>query len=198
MSSGIVLLTMARSRSSMVAEIFRRHGVFFGRTQKMEDGLIGYNENLTVKLMARKWRPSLFPELLAGGNKACPNPPDTFAEDWLNLLQKEGHEGGPWGAKVDAFCYKLYDGLDYTRIGIFRNPLDIRKSCMKVLRGILSDPVQWDKVIKLHHELLYSLAIPMIDTDQLMIGNHTSLERAMKKCGLEYDREIGDSVIGAR
>lgn len=189
---------MARSRSSMTAEIFRRHGVWFGKTRTMgQPGGIGYNENLQLKRLVRAARPELYTDLLMRGRDACPKI-DDFPRVWRDLLRDEGYTGKrPWGAKVDAFCDTLFDGTDHIEIGIWRNPDDIADSCLRVLNHRFSDKRAWHKIIALHHERISDRDIPIINTDEVVAGNHTSIERAFEACDLEYDRKTADAIIGA-
>lgn len=187
---GILLLTMARSRSSMTAEIFRRHGVFFGDRKEWRGvKVLGYNENLTFKKWARKARPDLYDEILRGGNDLVPQL-DGFQKRWLEALRNEGwDEKSPWGNKVDVFCDKVYEPLDPIKIGIWRNKKDTVDSCQRGLNQKYSKE-DWEKIVQKHHDYLEFLNIPVINTDAVRLGVYTSLHEAFEHCGLKLDEQI--------
>lgn len=188
----VVLLTMARSRSSMTAEIFRRHGWFFGEARKLEDRGVGYNENMAFKQWVKEWRPHLYLDILNNrGRKSEPNVPENFQQKWERQLKKEGWDGSsPWANKVDAFCDKVFD--DCVLIGIWRNPTSICESALRAIGHSIphGTPELWDDVIQAHHDRMSSLRIPMINTDAVVLGVYTSLHEAFEAAGGKLDEEI--------
>lgn len=175
---------MARSRSSMTAEIFRQHGVFFGNTYRPKHRRIGYNESLVLKDYGREHRPEIYRSISKNKNPVLEIPREVIEE----MLRDGGYTGGPWAVKVDAFC--VIDGI---QIGIWRNPDDIMASCKRVFSSQCDR--YWGKIIAAHHDRMRDMQIPMINTDELIGGNYLSIERAFDKCGLEFDAKIAELCI---
>lgn len=193
--SGLVILTMARSRSSMTAEIFKRHGVFFGDTWLREDGRIGYNEHKWIKERSKN-RP-LYRSLL-GQDYRDPELYIGNAQSWIEELRENGWDGvSPWGCKVDAFCHNAFKVLDPYYIGLVRNPEDTAESAYRVLSTSLPISMEdWYKIISMHHDRMRNLGIDMIDTDQLVKGDYAEIELCLDKLGMGFMPEIADEVIG--
>lgn len=190
LDKGIVLLTMARSRSSMTAEIFREHGVFFGRTWRPEDKRVGYNEHIRLKEIGKTARPNCYRDILTGMNPELRI--RDFPQWWEQILNDEGYEGGPWGVKVDVFCSSLFDKLPHHKIGLWRNPGGILESCLRALGRY--EPEEWEKIIEAHHREIRTMRT-VINTDAVVNGFHGTIENAFRVCGLEYDRSIAEQVI---
>ena len=190
MDKGIVLLTMARSRSSMTAEIFKQHGVFFGNVKRPEDGGIGYNEHWEFKRFSKKTRPDCYKDILANRDPFLKIP--GFPEYWERTLEGDGYRGGPWGVKVDAFCSELWP--NHPRIGIWRNPDGIKQSCLNIFPNRFKEE-EWDRIIDAHHRQLKALDIPMIDTNALVRGFYGTLENAFRKLNISFNPDIADRVI---
>jgi hypothetical protein len=176
----------------MTAEIFRRHGVFFGKTRKMGDGGVGYNENLTLKEIGRRLRKDCHDAILRRQDAVFA--PDAFGDTWKAILESEGFKGGYWGAKVDAFCHRLFNDLPNHRVAIWRNEDDTVASCMRAFRNKRSED-EWRRIVRAHHSHLKNLNLPTINTDAIMAGDHSSIEKAFEVCGLTYDRSIAETVI---
>lgn len=197
----VILLTMGRSRSSMTAEIFRRHGVFFGNSWGIEDRQrIGYNEHRWIKTKIRNWRKELYINaILKDKGSPYPEPDCDFATEWIAELKRNGwDEVAPWGVKVDVFCYNLFEQWPSSHIGIWRNEDDIAESCLRVLRHRTNKKEDWLKIIRAHHALIDALNIPVINTDELVAGNYKTLEAAFDHVGLEFDPSIAKGTIGAK
>lgn len=176
----------------MVAEIFRRHDVFFGDTWRPEDGKVGYNEHKWLKKAVRKHRePDCYERILRGKDASLRIP--NFPSLWRQHLITEGYQGGPWGLKVDAFCTPLLHDLQATLVKLWRDPDAIQESCLKALRRF--EPYQWKRIIFAHHAHMKSLRGPDIDTDAVVQGNYSSLRRAFEASGLLFRAEIADRVI---
>ena len=190
MDQGIVLLTMARSRSSMTAEIFREHGVFFGDVWRPREGFDGYNEHIELKKVARKARPDCYKDILANRDPFLKIP--GFPEYWERTMEGDGYRQGPWGVKVDAFCSELWP--NHLQIGIWRNPDGIRESCLRTFPRRFSEK-EWDCIISAHHRQMEALKIHMIDTNAVLRGFYGTLERAFKLFNMSFDPKIADRVI---
>jgi len=191
MSDGIALLTMARSRSSMTCEIFRRHGVFFGNVWEPGER-VGFNEHKELIKLAKQHRGYMYDALIRGKDPELRVP----GLDWVEIMRGDGYKGGPWGVKGDYFCHEMFAGAGC--VGIYRNPADIAVSCRKVFGGRNysgNGLGYWQVIIDKHHDRMRELAVPVIDTDQLVGGDDTTLRAAFDFCDLEYDPDITRDVV---
>lgn len=188
----VVLLTMARSRSSMTAEIFRQHGVFFGDTWRPEDHRVGYNEHKWLKRQVQKMtdRGDLYAAILRDKPTA---PQSVTFSQFMAQLRLEGYINGPWGVKADVFCFPMFGEVRSGWVGLWRDPDDIAASCERALGR--RPPGDWDKIIKAHHDTLWDLGVPIIDTDKLVAGDDGALAAAIERLGIPYDANITDQVI---
>lgn len=183
---GVVLLTMARSRSSMTAEIFRRHGVFFGNTVRRGGPRGGYNEHPVLKKLSREDRGDSFVPILEGrrpypGFKLS-SPPEFLIDD--------GFRGEVWGVKVDAFCWPLFPDARF--VCLWRDPGAILLSCMRSFKPrSIGD---WRTIIQAHHDEMRGRGMD-INTDRLVEGDDSQLKAAIESLGLTYDPGITESVI---
>ncbi len=190
----VCLLTMARSRSSMTAEIFRQHGYWFGRTFTMAKPGMGYNENQALKSWARKYRPNPYDAIL---DDKDPQMPDGARVAWADIRKDEGwKEAQPWAVKVDAFCDQAFKRTAHL-IGIYRNPEDILASCKTAMGKRYSDEA-WKKIIARHHAHLFKLDVPMIMTDEIVQGDYTSVARAFDQIALKLDPHVVESIVDAK
>lgn len=190
MDQGIVLLTMARSRSSMTAEIFREHGVFFGTVWRPREGFDGYNEHIEFKKISRKARPDCYKNIIRNEDPFLKIP--GFPDWWERTLEGDGYQGGPWGVKVDAFCSEMWP--NHQKIGIWRNPDGIKQSCIRTFPRRFSE-AEWDRIIDAHHRQLKALNVHLIDTNALVRGFYGTLEKAFKLLDISFNPKIADRVI---
>ena len=190
----VCLLTMARSRSSMTAEIFRQHGYWFGRTFTMAKPGMGYNENQALKRWARRHRLDPYVAIL---QKKDPQMPRGVLMAWESIRKDEGWtEGTPWAVKVDAFCNEAFATRAHL-IGIYRNPEDILSSCLEAMPNRFTAE-EWTKIIARHHAHMLGLGIPMIMTDELVQGDYTSVSKVFDKIGIELDAKTVHGIIDAK
>lgn len=184
----LALLTMARSRSSVIAEIFREHGVFFGDTFRPEDKRVGYNEHKWFKAWIKKARPELYGEILADRVQRVQS--EGFEAQFEDRLREEGWVGGPWGVKADVFCADLFPSA--LKVGIFRDPRDIADSAMAALGRSMED---WTKIIGIHHLEIVSRCDRLINADEVVTGDDSSLRYTFDHLAIPYDKKITQEVL---
>lgn len=191
----LVILTMARSRSSMTAEIFRRHGVFFGAVRPRGSG-IGYNEHPKLKELGQRFRPDCYLDIIRGADPELKI--GNFENRWIEILGDDGWDGNtPWGAKVDVFCHRIFSRFDPVFVGLYRNPDDILASCMRAMPRRFTE-MEWEKIIAAHHNRMDDLNIPIINTDKLVEGDTSELEVTLDRLDLGLSEQIVNDVIDGR
>jgi hypothetical protein len=180
----------------MTADIFRRHGVFFGDVHTRGEGRMGYNEHPWLKKMARQVRPNCYLDIIRGTDPELKI--GNWPTRWVNQLKEEGWDlETPWGAKVDVFCRDVFRPLNPYYVGLLRDPDDILGSCQRAMPGRFTE-VEWERIIKAHHDRIAELGIPTIDTDRVVNGDYSAIEETLSHLGLGLSEQIVNSVIDGR
>ena len=180
----------------MTAEIFRRHGVFFGNTHIRGEGRMGYNEHPKLKQLVRNFRRDCYQDIVHGRDPELHI--GNFPNRWTQILMDDGWDGNtPWGAKVDVFCHRMFNQLDPQFVGLLRDRDAIVDSCERSMPGRFTTP-EWEKIVDAHHKRLKELDIPLIDTDKLVEGDWEQTVNALDLLGLGFSEDIANSVIDGR
>ena len=121
----IMLWMTSRSRSSMVSQIFARHGVFWGGTQKQSAGYDTY-ENQNIKALQK----STFNGLRTLDPIRLPDE-DHLVRKFIRDIQKYIPAQGRWSMKTGVEFFNAFLPLKPYNVFILRDPIDVAKSLCK-------------------------------------------------------------------
>ena len=190
MRQDIVILTMARSRSSLVSHILYRHGIWTGKCKPPDEfNSVPYHENRAFKRLINQRREKVYDTLIP-----------TVIEDFLPMFFKarkeQGYKEGPWLIKVDAFCWPLFKDLNPIYIKLYRSPEGILDSIQRTtfMQKQGYSIKEWEKIIKAHHDEMDKVEGFKINTDN-MLTDYSELKNVIEHIGLEFDYKIPDKVI---
>lgn len=198
-----LLLMTSRSGSSMVADIFERHGFRWAKNPK-KNPVVGRRihyrsfENQTIKLYLK----SAFGTPL--GDMVTFDDRHVSEFDVVLRREFEGTRGAPcfWKGAVEFF--PLWNGLaEEGRIKI--EPIVIYRPMEKVIESVLAKRggrgslpearAITKKRYEILHELMSESAYPAVMTDELVSGKLSSIEQAFAEYGHGFDPAIARAVI---
>ena len=188
----VVILTMARSRSSLIAGLFHAHGCWVGRVKGPDHfNRTGYFENFYIKRLIKRNRPDAdsYRTILKGRK---PYPKVRYPE-LVETIKNDGYKGGPWLSKVDVFAWPIYQGK-FVKVWRSREGIldSIKRTPFMNYRKFTPD--EWRKVIDAHHEEMASIDGFDIDTDRLVNGDIQQLVEAIEGCGLTFNPDTLDLI----
>lgn len=193
----VCILTMARSRSSLVAELLHRHGVWTFEDIRQPDQFnqVRYHESQRVKKLINSHRQNIYETLTPT------HPWDTWHEQLIGIRASQSYKGGPWMVKVDVFCWPLFKHWDPLFVCVWRNCEGILSSIERTdfMQRQKRSEKEWRKIIWEHQAHLLQVqhnegGIP-IDTGQLVNGYDRHLRFIVETLGLEYKPKIARDVI---
>ena len=182
----------SRSGSSMVTEIFVRHGLWVGRTEK--ENRHGYrpfeNKDLRTLLQGLTWRdatPARLRYFRDGRSQ----------RDVRRIIRHNVPPGVRWVYKTGIDSWRLFEGYPNAQFVFIKRHVD------SVVRSNMEKSGNPDQKIRPIVEARYALmdalakerGIPYVYTDDLISGDYTSLKSALEYCGLTFQPEIADAVI---
>lgn len=189
----ILVLTMGRSGSSMLAGILASHGVWTGKCLKPDHrNPKGYFENLRMKKALVE---------MAGKKITQVYGPDPKWKPLIEAIKKdEGYENGPWLFKHNVIYWKLW--LPYMKPKVifpWRDKKAIFNSVRKSgFHAWQSDDLLWDTIV-MHHNEMESVRRHFggmyIDTELLIDGNKKQLRQAFDYLNISLDESIVDKFI---
>lgn len=202
-----LLLMTSRSGSSMVADIFVRHGFYWAKNEN-RNPLVGgkkvrYHsfENQAVKDYLKSQFGVPLGDLITYD--------DTHANQFAALLRNEyqGEKPNVWKGAIEFWPI----WLEMFRLGVIYNMQVsiIYRDKEKVIESVLAkrqgrgDENEarriTDKRYELMHDMMSEYAIPAIYTDELIAGKYDSIEEAMSQTQGDlfprFDPEIARAVI---
>lgn len=181
----IVILGIPRSGSSLVAGLFAAHGVWTGHCRAADDfNQTGYWENLDIKrILIRRWG------RLAQGTRAALEQPG-FREEIGKLKPTD-----PWLAKHSALYWRAWFEFKPRYVCVRRTLEGVLGSNRKV--GFLGtvDEDRMRAIIAAHAACMDASGGINVYPDELLKGNYTSIQRALRACDLEPDLAKIDNHI---
>lgn len=187
----IILLSMPRSGSSMVAGLFANHGLWTGTLEKPNHlNPKGFFENVLIKrFLIQKYghivRKEVNPSYYSG-----------FENDIKNLLKKDGLKGEQWMYKVSALYYEPFKiGFPEAKFIVVRRNLDsMRKSQEKT--GMRISELSLQKHLNIMSKV--SNKENVVIYDDIINGNFEGLKKAIEYCGLVYGQSIVDNFVDVK
>lgn len=178
----ILIVSLPRSGSSMVAGAFAKHGAWVGTCQPPDEGNArGYFENQHIaKLIG-----STSGHLVHRG-KAAPKIPD-----WRSMvsmvIQADGYDSGPWLWKGSAVYAPLWHEFDPTWVVVRRDLDAIERS------GAACGRYQSNRQsVQAHLDIMEGLearGAAVVDSAVVVGGDMTSLEAALEGAGFTPDTD---------
>lgn len=189
MDTPIIVLTMARSRSSLVCHILYKHGVWTGKSKPPDEyNPVPYHENNLIHRVIKRNLAKVYDTLKVAEI-------DNFHSICQEILDGQDYKT-PWLIKVDAFNWKLFEGFNPIYIKLYRNPDDILKSIKRtpfMSRHGYTDQ-RWMEIIKAHQEEMDKLCGWSIDTDK-MLTDFSQIRAAIEEIGLDFNEAMTKEII---
>lgn len=182
----VVVLTMGRSGSSMVAGLLALHGFWTGCCRPGDrHNPRGYFENERLNgATGRLYRGSIYRDL------APMRPRRLWPRYVAAVLAREGYRGGPWLVKTNAFAWPLWEPLDPIWVLVRR---DIESTAVSARRH---DPDaceldRWREIVAAHHSEM-DLVRDRFDgfdvhSPRLVAGYFADLVTVLDACGIALD-----------
>lgn len=183
----ILLIAPPRSRSSMVAAIFKAHGWNTPTQAVCPAYPLGKCENTTVSEILRPGG-----SLLKDYRTLLEQGPEAFrtTAKWEEI---EPHLVEPWIVKVDPFCLRSFEGASACPIRVYRKPRAmVESSAIKDLRFTL---LEWKAIAEIYWKemsVFDNFDGPRILTDDLIEkqgDEMTSLEKGINFLGGNFSLE---------
>ena len=184
-------MCVARSGSSLTTSIFGAHGLWIGRQVPKADYPVYENEDIKNHLRTmvnRRKNPAGFRVLKDSITR------EQVREGIENIVP----DNTPWVFKQGVDWWRVWDGLyEGTKfVFVMRHPKSVAQSTHKrtgrPYRRVL-------EVTAMYYEIMQNLSrlhgIPIVKTDEIVTGNFSSLEVAMRHCGLEFHPEAARKMI---
>lgn len=186
----IVILTIARSGSSMVAGIFAQHGVWTGPTLgPSKYNAKGYFESQGLRDFIRGNYD--FFSLVENGRLAPRH--KGFKKTIGHILNKGGYQDGPYLFKHNVLYYPLWHEFSPKFVCIRRNIDSVIESCKRT--GYLKNMDALEPQIEALDFARDELGAAEVFTDEVLKGDFSSLKSAFSHCGIELDEQIARDFI---
>ena len=183
----IVILGMARTGTSMTSGIFHHHGVWVGKCNPPSDqNPKGFFENKAVKKLLKKTYGIDLREIK--------EPIPGFRAEVEAILNSEGYEGGPWLVKHSAVYYKAWNEFNPLFVKV-RRPVEATFESTRQLHVSRYTDEERKHIIDLHEKAMDSVPGPDVFTQDIVLGDYSSLKRAIEYCGLEYNEKIVEDFV---
>lgn len=184
----ILVVSLPRSGSSMVAGAFAKHGVWTGTCRPPnEHNPRGYFESLPIeRLIGRMCGHRV--------NRGDPAPEvDGWREQVETAIRRDGYDGGPWLWKGSALYAPLWHEFTPTWVIVRRDTDAVRASGRASGRyGASPKSVQAHRIVT---DALRLRGASVVDAAAVVRGDYLTLETALSAAGLTPDRAILDDWI---
>lgn len=184
----IVILAMPRSGSSMIGGIFHLHGCWEGLCNSASGyNPKGYHENIDVKMMLIR----RYGRLAQGVVPATKS--DGFKHEVLKLKPR-----GKWFVKHSAMYREAWWEFSPKFVCVRRSEEGLIGSNKKTNFMGTRDEMKLKAIIAAHNRQMDLSKGVDVYTDDVVKGDYSSLERALKYCGIEPDLEKVDDFVEPR
>jgi len=187
----IVILAFPRTGSSMVAGVFREHGIFTGKclgiTPKIPTGAV---ENMGMKQILKSDYPL--------GIETIKDFKPGFRDKITSLMKAEGYIDGPWMAKHAAAYWKVWGEFSPKYVTVERDFESVMSSnTISGMSGKFGDELEDAYKVNLEamKEVREKFGAPLVKSDDVVSGDLSSLEVAFDYCGLDFDPDKARAVI---
>ena len=191
MHDPIVILAFPRTGSSMVAGVFREHGIFTGKclgiTPKIPTGAV---ENIGMKDILKRDYPLGIHEV----KEFRPG----FRAKIEALMKYEGYDDGPWMAKHAAVYWPVWKEFKPNYICVERDfDSVITSNTISGMAGLYGDDLEaaYNLNMREMSRVNKEYGAPIVITDEVIRGNFTTLIEAFDYCDIPFDPEKARKVI---
>ena len=196
MKRPIMLWITSRSRSSMVSNIFIKHGVWWGSTIATQDYMennkrksyVSY-ENQNIKKLLLKYKTKHWKKV----HLTPVFPVDGFTRDLAKILPSDE----TWMMKTGVEYFNAFKELNPYNIFIKRSPEGVATSLSSkrrdVIYGEALDAANWR--FNYMDDLQKEFGGVSVNTDNIINGDFTEMKEAIKYCGLNFDEEAARRAI---
>ena len=181
----IVVLTMGRSGSSLVAGCLALQGMWTGICKPADKyNPKGYFENVKISTATgQHYRGSIYDNLL----------PIQQIPGWKGYVEQvqrdEDYEGGPWLVKVNAFTWPLWVTFDPIFVFVRRDIQSIVRSASSHDSGV----GRWEEIVTAHQVEMNGVKKMFGGFDiwpqKLIDGHYMDIVAPLEMVGLKLDRE---------
>ncbi len=195
MREPIIVLGTPRSGSSMTAGIFAEHGVWTGTCRgPTKHNAKGHFENVVIKRTIIQTQGAIVTE----GRLAKQLP--GFRDKVEQAVKSNEYESGLWLWKGSALYWPAFYEFHPQWVTCKRPSEQIFASCRssRIFGRYLSDE-RLKEIIELHREQMNYLKNERgafeVDTCAVALGDYSTVELALKGCGVEPDRDGIDAFV---
>lgn len=182
----ILVVSMPRSGSSMVAGAFARHGVWTGTCRPAnQHNPRGYYESLPIERLIGR----------VCGHRVNRGEPAPKVDGWRDMVEasirRDGYGDGPWLWKGSALYAPLWHEFSPAWVVVRRRTDAVRASGRASGRYGASV-----KSVRAHQAIIGTMDdAAFVDADAVAGGDYSTLELALESAGLTPDRAILDDWI---
>lgn len=187
-----IIISLPRSGSSMTAGIFAHHGAWYGICKSPDkNNPKGYYENLKAKDFMIK----NFGRIVHSG---IPAETGKFSrEDFEQIILDDGYpnDGTPWIVKFSAMYFPPWIEAfpEANVVCVRRNKQSIIESGKKSKMLVKEEPI--DPHIEMMEWAAREYDAININFENIISGDYTEIELALKEAGLEPDHRIIDDFV---
>ena len=196
MKRPIMLWITSRSRSSMVSNIFIKHGVWWGKTVATQNwrengkhhSYVSY-ENQNIKALMKKYK-------LSHWKKVHMTPVfhvDGFITDLAKIVPKDQ----TWMMKTGVEYFNAFKELNPYNIYIKRSPEGVAKSLSTKRPDATYKDAYEAAVWRFNYmdQLQEQHGGISVNTDDIIKDDFTQMQQAIEYCGLEWSEEAAREAI---
>lgn len=186
MEEPIVILSIPRSGSSLIAGLFHIHGVWVGRCQKPDKyNPKGYFENLDIKKELKK----RYGRLSHTGRRA------EAQRGFRGSIHPYTPESGKWLFKCSAMYLNAWHEFSPQFICVRRSWTGTTESNKNTNFLGTKEPKRITELIASHHQEMNRAEGVNVYPDELINRDYSSLYEAFEYCGIKLNEEAVDNFI---
>lgn len=196
MKRPIMLWITSRSRSSMVSNIFIKHGIWWGdtiaRQSWMENGkhqsYVSY-ENQNIKALLKKYKTNYWKKV----HLTPVFPVNGFAKDLAKVVPKDKQ----WMMKTGVEYFNAFKELNPYNIYIKRSPEGVAESLSTKRADVVYKDAYDTAVWRFNYmdELQEQFGGVNVSTDKIVKGDFSEMKQAIEYCELEWDLKKAKKAI---
>ena len=186
----IMLWITSRSRSSMVAAIFIKHGVWWGNTPAQISGY-EMNENQKIKGLLKKYKTKHWKRVHLSPVSTQWN--KEFTTDLMKIVPNDQQ----WMMKTGVEYYPAFRNISPHDVFIYRSPEGVAKSLSDKRADVeYQDALEVAKWRFNYMEQLRTVnGGVFVNTDEIISGDFTTLQDAFDYCKIDFSSDLAKEAI---